>query len=332
MKAGWTTAVLALVWALTACQGEGIAQEAAPSGPDVTQQGAEAAEPGAGATVPSAAGAAAGAFDGPLEELLGWVTTGITLQQTVDRQRVQEEAIAACMHAEGFDYTPQVASVSDIVILEGPVRGTPEFVAAAGYGIWNLDVQEGGGITIPTGANDWRLGAPEMSEAERDAYLTALLGPVTEEFPDGSTIRSGGCTESATDPTAQDDTLRAISAAAQEYLTGLPLDSAFDELNAEWAGCMRQAGYPEASPYLAQQRFLDLLDEQYEAHPGEDVHSGELARELAAEEMAVALADLACQQEVGYVARYDAIDLALQEEYLAAHRADLEALAAALEP
>lgn len=344
-----TTAQLALASTLTCalallasgCQGAPAEGDGTPPSGMTTTPGGTGGG-GGSATIPSAEHQVAGAFTGPLEELLGWTASG-TVQTLVDEQRRQEDLIAACMHEQGFDYTPDVPAVSDVVVVDGPVRGTREFVELYGYGFWNASSAEGGEIGIRVGDSEQRRYVEAMSAAEREAYDTALHGPVTEAFDDGSVTRSGGCMDQVHDGGSFGDRqLEDTHAAATEFLLALPVDSAFDELNAEWATCMRDAGWAEASPHLAQQRFADAalgqgsdsLGESLGESLGSDENAGSVttarAEEMAAEELAVALADLDCQDEVDYVRRYDEIDLRLQTEYVEANRADLEALAARL--
>ena len=48
-----------------------------------------------------------------------------------------------------------------------------------------------------------------MSDTEAAAYETALWGPITEEGPDGSVTREGGCRDRWSEPPGRDEAERA---------------------------------------------------------------------------------------------------------------------------
>lgn len=269
---------------------------------------------------------------GPLEELIGWIdvaTAGPTGMLAYQRQL--EEQIAACMVKEGFEYWPQVPALEDVVLTDGPADGSPEFVAAYGYGVWN--VPDGS----PAGSVQWTVpDIPEqqayldwLSESARAAYDTALYGEIAAgDTEDGYVERRGGCQQLAYEPPLNED-LAAVQAAAQDFLATLPTNSAFDDLNADWAACFRAAGYSDPSPYAARSRFHDALIAATEDAPLTDPTATEAGQAQAAEELVVAAADLTCRTATDYDARYRDIELALQQEYVTEHRAELDALAGA---
>ncbi len=313
----WTAAagVLAVALAASRCQG---GSEADPEG----------SPSGAASSGSAAEGRIPGSFIGPLEEILGGTAIGISTQRIIESTRQQEEGIATCMHEQGFEYTPDIPNESDITVSDGPVFGSREYVTSYGYGIWNKvpDVGNSYEISRPVGAQQHYVDA--MSDAEREAHETALEGPVVEENPEeGWVMRAGGCRDTASGLPPADSSLAMIRAVAEEFLASLALSSELDEVNSDWAACMREVGYNEASPYLAQQRFTDAHTEATKSR--DDPRSGPEGDAVAAEELAVAGADLDCQTEVDYVTRYDEIDRRLQEEYVDAHQADLNVLIAA---
>ena len=89
---------------------------------------------------------------------------------------------------------------------------------------------------------------------------------------------------------------------------------------------MADAGFGFANPAAAQQQFFDELMAEIE----DDVLDADAVAERAPEEVRVAVADLDCQEATDWAARHRAVEIQLQQEYVDAHLADLEALAVAL--
>lgn len=159
-------------------------------------------------------------------------------------------------------------------------------------------------------------------------YETALGGPIIAEDAN-SVTRSGGCSGSAhrgIDSSGEEAYLKEVRDAALDFLAYLPTSSAFDELKAEWSACLRDAGLVEQSPFAAQMR---ISDESNAAWVGGEQPGAALRSERAAEEIAIAVADLDCREELDYDARHLAISHELQADYVRDHQADLDAVAAA---
>ncbi len=266
---------------------------------------------------------------GPLEEYLGFGDTVRSVEELVAQVAARENLIAVCMAQQGFEYTPQVPAVDDIEYIDGPAPGTREFVEKWGYGFWSSPPDGGGGsymYSVDDDPNWTRL--EEMTPAGREAFETALWGPVTETGADGSVSRNGGgCTDGASSPTGSEAAyLTGVRDEAFAFLEALGDDPRFAEVDAAWASCMADAGLAYARPSAAQQAFLDEMI----AETADGVLDADVAAERAPEEVRVAVADLDCQEATDWVARHRAIEFELQQEYVDAHRADLEALAAAL--
>ncbi len=279
-------------------------------------------------TTPAAGGTdAAVAFTpGPLEEVLGWADVG-SAQELVVEQTWRENQTAACMAELGFEYWPVVPATGDVVAGTGPERGSAEYVEAYGYGVWTTPEDDFRFSYEADGSanTDYRAG---MSEAEGAAYDEALFGPVLDEDTDGTPTRSGGCVEAADHP--QGGTAAALSAVRDEayaYLDAIAVDPRLDEVNADWAACVADAGFTFVSPQAAEESVVA----EYSAAardgtaPGPDVvaRGAEAERRLAA-------ADYGCRASTGWTTRHRAIEVELQQEYVDAHRADLDALAAAM--
>lgn len=310
-----TLALLAVV-PLAGCDSAG--QEEAPEQPN------ESAIP---SQAPDAA-AIPGLPPGPLEVAMGQTFGGESVEERIAEIAARENQIAECMNTQGFEYWPNVPEPEDFTVSSGPLRGTREWAEVYGYGHFNPPIEEGGS-NLSFGPEPEQVGyVNQLSEAEREAYTTALYGPVIWVDPDnGDIARGGGCSEVLARPT--DSGLVAIEDAVNEFIYTLPSNSAFDDLNAEWATCMRGSGFTETSPYLAERRFSDLFNERATSGADGGPLGGVDQAKIAQEERAVALADYECREELGYFDRYNTIDWALQQDYLEDHQADIDAYAAA---
>lgn len=265
---------------------------------------------------------------GPLEVYVGYVDVVRSAEEWVAEITWRENRTAACMTGLGFEYDPQVPTADQITFDDGPVQGTREFVGRWGYGIWVPPPGgSGGGFSYSSGDDpNWeRLEA--MSDAGREAYLTALWGPVTETSDDGAVTRSGGCSEAREVPDGPEAAyLIGVRDEARAFLAALPGDGRFADVDTAWASCMADAGLAFATPQAAQQHVMDEMLTEIE----DGVLDPDVVAERAPEELRLAVADLDCQEATDWVARHRAIELEIQQEYVDAHRADLDALAAAL--
>lgn len=267
---------------------------------------------------------------GPLEEYLGYYGFATTPEELLAQVVWQQEHIAACMAKEGFEFTPQVPPL-DAIEYEGLDPTEPGFAEEYGYGFW-LGPREGvgGGFTYLTEVDVNLQRRDAMSDVEREAYDTALQGHVVEEDASGTVVREGGCLDRLYDPAGPDAAyLAGVRDEARAFLEAMPDDARFDDLNAAWAACMAEAGYAYASPDAARAEFAD----EVAAEAADGVWpEREVIQERAGRERRVAVADRACQEEMDWQERHQAIAVELQQEYVDAHRADLDALAAAMDP
>jgi hypothetical protein len=265
---------------------------------------------------------------GPLEEYLGYVDVVRSAEEWVAHIATRENDVAACMTEQGFEYTPQVPSIDRIEYLDGPVQGSREFVEQWGYGFWDSPPNGGGGGFMYTGGEDPNYERREsMTEAGREAYDTAIWGPVIATDDDGSITREGGCYDVAEGwAVAADSYLDGVRDEAQAFLDTIGADSRFGEVDAAWASCMADAGFNYRTPAAAQQQFLDemLLETQ------DGTLERDAVAEHAPEEVRVAVADLDCQEATDWATRHREIEIELQQEYVDAHLPELEALAEAL--
>ena len=355
-------AVAALACGLTAaCSGPDSDPEPTRSGPPDTAatSRAEAPEPAKPEveTYPV----------GVMEEFLAEVSNAgaESPAEQLARLEAEEETVAACMHEQGFSYTP--LDWSSVAPPEeghapNPQRAITEedleFAAEYGYGIAvqppSSGPPPGAGLGTPDDPNAAYVEA--MSPAEEEAYYLALWGPgqgeayiVGDEPYDWTKY---GCTglaghESGTDTRTffDESPYEALRAEIDALWGTIDQDPRIVAANQEWSLCMEAAGFPGFDTAMsAQLSFLEeemrILDAthgaaQYDLSTNDYLTSPEyLAAEQAAAEMraevaqretATAVADLGCQREVDYRRVYAETSADLQQEFYDAHRTDLEA-------
>ncbi|WP_146819509.1 hypothetical protein [Actinotalea fermentans] len=269
---------------------------------------------------------------GPLEVYLGDAVGARTQREVAAELAQTEEAIAACMATEGFEYTPVVMVPGSFEASDDPLRGTRAFAEAYGYGLWRQPEIEPGQYTymLDTSANT--AYRESLSPEAQQAYDVALLGQPTD-LGDGQVSYDGtGCTARAElRDGAEAEYLRGVQEEVADYLQSLweGDDPRLAEVDAAWASCMRDAGYDDDSPQAAESRLLDEMLAVFEAAPDAPVAAGRVDAGAEAERR-VALADQDCRDATDWSARRRAVEHELQREYLDAHRADLDALVAAL--
>ena len=314
-----STLVAVLASALAACS--------APADPPTPDDTRPASSPD---TEPGPTATPAPRSPGPLETYLGFTGELDSPETIATRVTWRENLTAACMADQGFDYIPVVPTPDDLELEEGPLPGTPDYVEQYGYGIWKPPMASGG-YTWDKGIDPNDALVAAMSDAGLAAYETALWGPVVSEDPnDGSVLREGGCSSAADTPIGDDIAyLVTVRQEAMDFLATIDQDSRLADVDAAWASCMADAGFADRSPRAAQERFLQ---EQLAAFVDGGGPEPSVVTAGAAEERRVAVADLECREATDWTARHRAVELEVQQEYVDAHLADLEALVDAMAP
>jgi hypothetical protein len=267
---------------------------------------------------------------GPLELYLGDTVAGRTQGEVAAELAEQEEAVAACMAELGFEYVPMAMVPGSFEASDDPLRGTREFAEAYGYGVWRSPEIEPGQFTYMLDDSANRAYRESLSPEAGAAYDVALMGQRTD-LGDGTINYDGtGCTAV---PGLRDgpeaEYLRGVRQEVSDYLQSLwdGDDPRLAEVDAAWASCMRDAGYDEDSPHTAEQRVVAELTAAYGSATAP---SPDQVDDLAAAERRLALADQDCRDATDWADRRRAVEHELQQEYVDAHRADLDALVAAL--
>ncbi|MPQ99845.1 hypothetical protein GB931_18365 [Modestobacter sp. I12A-02628] len=266
-----------------------------------------------------------------------------------EQQREQEEIVAQCMQDEGFEYTP--ADNGSFSTSDGS-EYRPEdrdWVEQYGYGAINSPFNE-----QPPPEEEYVDPNADyvmsLSESEQQAFNEALYGPPVPEdqmSEDGSyeyDWEASGCTGRAQhevtgeDP-SQSEEFRPLFDAINELYETAASSPDMTALDAEWAACMDAAGQPGFSVQADAQN--SIYEEQSALY--EDAGSGELGEApppqpgdavfdaLAEKEVELALVDLDCREETDYRDRAADVMFEIEEQFVADHQAELDALVAAAE-
>lgn len=324
--------------------------EAPPTtSPAITGQPTETAPPAISVSAATTTAPVATVPSSPLSEYLPlWDVSDEADQERW--QRVNEDAKAACMAAEGFEYVPfiQVFKVTPLpgggAMMEspdgaGPGRELPDdqYAAQYGYGLSTVSPSERSTRVDPNKAI-----VDAMSVAERVAYHHALFG-TTQSLDDAGHLdgeisfgdleacwHQGREAAGAAFPEPESDALAEVNAAFAGLLEQLGAiyeqavsDPRVTAANQRWSDCVAAAGYPgytdlnePHTDIAARARALmgDALDPA-------NADPGELA-DLQRLEIGLAVADNACRGEYGTT--YDDVTRELQEQFVDQHRAELE--------
>ena len=279
---------------------------------------------------------------GPLAAILDATSGAFDEDYYAAKYIESENFIAACMAAEGFDYLPQdYADQPTSADLDDLTRqDTQEWVAKNGYGIaLAMD------IPVQTQVNTNADYIAALSEAE--AYWDAFRGTGDDATSQGETsfhldtLADGGCWGSAELEVHRDrDALQAprfddLNDALQAFYPSTMQDPRMLKLSARWADCMADDGYTDLStPEEAVESIMEaqtaLEASATSTSEGRQPANGDLAafREL---EIATALADFGCKQEVGWETVRAEVTLELETVFVKDHKALLDDYLAAVE-
>lgn len=269
------------------------------------------------------------------------------------RQAEIERRIAECMSEEGFEYIPVEEPTADDEDVPDP--GTVEFAEQWGYGIVDNPWDAEQSVQVGLAADDPnRAIVDAMSEAEREAYYAALWGP---QMHAGVEPDEDGGYEP---PSWQE---MGCAGAAYHEVQGAPLtapaqgidDPLWDEMvdlerataadprvlaaEAEWASCMADAGHPEVTAIGQGEQSIQEQADQIRTEGYADVRVDPTDESVAAAERAIrerlaelqrveielAVADVTCRSASGYDEAWREVNRVLQQEFVDANRAELEA-------
>jgi len=288
----------------------------------------------------------------PLEALLqdylgDWSNEDVTRQLVA-----MEDLVATCMAEQGFDYTPVDYAAMGLDLTGetlGLEWGSKEFAEQYGYGI-TTDPVLGANAEQPEDPNAEYVAG--MTPTEQEAYYTALYGVHYAEMSDPQAVaeagwdwRDLGCTGSAQNEVlsgdaAQQDQFAALQQEMTLMMEAAAADPRLAQVNADWAACMADAGFPDlakvgdpeaalgAEVAALQQAAAAQIDPTVPTGPGsaEQVQAAmqEQLDEITQREIDTAVADAQCRADVGYDDARRAIDTEYQVQFLAEHRTEVQ--------
>lgn len=255
--------------------------------------GAPVPPPAESAPPPSAAPSA--------EDLPGVREFGLSDAEFVDHVERVQLAIASCMDRAGFEYVP--VDVASVERAQESVRMEPGLSRREYKVRWGLSVTtrfDDPVRTIGLGPNVAIMEA--LAEADRDAYDLTLFGENADSdfafaFDEEDFSSTGGCTREAVAQVFTPDQLEGTYVNPKDVLVSE--DPRVVEAEENWTTCMLERGYTYEDDQDAiiedyEERLDALLDgDDPETLTGERLDA---LRALQAEEIAVALADLDCQE------------------------------------
>lgn len=194
---------------------------------------------------------------GPLEAVLGFGGDPEEMQaDQMEQMRKAEESIAACMRAEGFEYTPFVPDTSSNDFAAFDFDETDrEAVAERGFGMsTSFGDSFGAGLgsdSMPEDPNQTYV--QSLTEAEREAYFTTLHGDMPDptevsdvDGEEGSNMmfEPSGCQgEAFEEQFAQFAILEEYEDDFEAMGERFYADPRIVEMNKSWTVCMREAGH-----------------------------------------------------------------------------------------
>ena len=268
------------------------------------------------------------------------------------QQARMEQAVAECMSAEGWEYTPvDYSQMNDGITMpieegtDGPQWGTEEYAKELGYGISTWEDQGTETMeSMPVEEDEWFDPNQEyiesLSETALESYHEALNGPqpTEEEMASGDwewDPENSGCYGKASDEIYnaggnvwEDEKFKSLSDEMSLLYTASENDPKVAAAKSAWSECMTEAGYPGlADPAAAQETIYSEINSYWEK--GEEPDESVLAP-LREKERAIATADFACSKESDIEKVQLEVQHQAEQDFIDAHRAELEELMAAL--
>jgi hypothetical protein len=264
----------------------------------------------------------------PLAQILGWGMAeeggaGAGQISEVERQRHDrvERLTADCMAGRGFEYVPVPLEDLNSGPFDEAYALPPEaFAIEYGYGVTTLTPPATDLTPDPNQEIQARL-----SEQEREAYRRALWGGAVSGG-DGS---DPGCQRQSSQQVYGTNGREAelqqrfeeLFDALNSLWERIESDPRLDDTDHDWVACMTQAGYPGFNrPHDARQSVFEAMAALRAAGEPDP-------KELAAlrdYELALAPVDQRCR-EVHIIAPRREVAYELEAEFVADHRAELEA-------
>ena len=235
----------------------------------------------------------------------------------------QDEMIQQCMQAEGFEYTVADAESTAVPDNRFAFVFVPEraWTEDHGYGIVETTILPPDYVSDLDSDPNYQY-QQGLSPAEQKAYDAAMYGNSLTSGKDPSEVpvEETGCNGKAAHAFSPDQkTKPAILDDADKFQGSLASTPKVSAIKEDWAACFLDAGYPED----ARETFETKIQKYREDHPDATTDDAAVPG-FRAEELAIALADLDCKDEVDYTQRTLRAMADLEKEYIAEHKGELE--------
>ncbi|SEM68355.1 hypothetical protein E3O25_15105 [Cryobacterium sp. TMT1-3] len=278
--------------------------------------------------------------ESPLSKYMSSMYGDYDEDSMIAQQNEQEELIATCMADEGFDYVPvDNSQYSGMMSDDGEEYGTEKWVAENGYGMSQspeqIAEQQEQSESYVDPNQDYVM---SLSETEQAAYYEVLSGvqPTEEEMSeDGSyeyNWETSGCQGFASheingDQPSQDEHAALYDAMSAMY-EAAQSSPAIVALDAEWATCMADAGYATFLKKADAQESISNDQNAIYENSAETGPDEQALADLREKELAVAMADFTCSEDLDYTEASTKVQFELEEQFIIDHKAELDALIA----
>ena len=279
------------------------------------------------------------AAESPLQKYMSGMYEDYDEDSMIAQQNEQEELIATCMADEGFEYVPVANSqYSGMMSDSGEDSNTEKWVAENGYGMSQspeqIAEQQEQSEEFVDPNQDYVM---SLSEGEQAAYYEGLNGvqPTEEEMEDGSydySWETQGCYGFASHEINGDQPSPEDHAALYDAMSAMYDDAQSSPelvaLDAEWATCMADAGYAE---FTKKAEAIDSISNDQNAIYENSAETGpdeQALADLREKELAVAMADFICTEDLDYTAASMKVQFDLEEQFIIDHKSELDALIA----
>ncbi len=261
---------------------------------------------------------------GVIEGIYQEMRAGSSLEQAQAVAMQAQERISACMAEQGFEYTPVTPQIQDgqklqdaLVAELGAVPGTLEFAEQHGYG-WTTGAWQGQAYPDQPEPDPNIQRQVAMDESEALAYSAALYGAdPTDDWQTqgcegrvGHEVTSEQNVTAVTDPALQVE-LDTMWATIGEHPRQVELDS-------YWAQCRAESGNPGFTVPLDAEN--SILEAQAALNPDD----ADAVADLTAREIALAVADYTCREDVSYADTQRQISIDVQQEFYDAHQTEVD--------
>ncbi|GAB2452896.1 hypothetical protein [Xylanimonas ulmi] len=273
--------------------------------------------------------------ESPLEAFFSDVYGGWDEAEQNAKQLKVEEAVARCMTAEGFEYTPVDYSTTGSIEAAEIDFTSREYTEQHGYGILNQDdasfeAPEEDNLVDPNGEY-----IASLSESEQTAYFEALYGGSEFEVDEEPTLADQGCYGAAQlevhgaeqEEVFESEEIQAFSDDMDVLQSTIENDPRVSDVNAAWASCMADAGFGGyATPQDAMDDFFERSNALWENVDPESTEAPTPSEADKKAERDTALADFDCKEKVKYEATERTVRFEHEKEYVDTHQAELAAV------